>query len=994
MNKSYRKLVLRGIRKSITRFLSILGIVALGVGFLCGLLATMPDMKKSADAFYDGANTYDIQIQGTMGITKKDIAYLKDLNYIQQVEGVYTVDLLMRKSEEESYTTRLLVRDFDDKGVINGTELLSGRYPTSADECVIAVVNPYTSTHELGEVLILDKKNEDYKDLRKKLKYKKFKVVGTVRSPSYISSHGEISGVGDGRISLGMYIMEEAYPEKDYYTAAFVTVTEKEGLSSFGDEYKDRVAEAEKKLKTVGKKRSKIRTDEIIDKAQRKLDKAKREYDDGKAEAEAELADASAKLQDAEDEIKSGREQIAEARDTLNQKEAELLEQERALDEAEPQIQQLRQMIQMQQMQQVPTVSEPVDPRIIAQIEEYDQGVLAIAAGKEQIAAARATLNEKEEELVRGERTLAENRATYEREKAKADKELADGAEKIAKAEEKIKDIKAAKWILTDRSDNVGIYNFELDVEKIGAVALVFPLFFFLIAALVALTTMTRMIEEERGQIGTLKSLGYSNGEVLKYYLLYGSLASILGIALGLGVGFILFPKIISSAYGMIYSLPEITVEIIWYIALPVSLVLFAGIMLVTYIACRGELKEKTAALLIPKAPKSGKRILLERITPIWKRLKFTRKVTLRNLFRYKKRFLMTIIGISGCFALLLAGFGIRDSIGDIVNLQYGEINKYDYVMEVSAEEDGESGAIRKDLENKDKVEAYGFFCGDPVTVEGKKKTEKSDLVIPKKGTELSTYFALRERESGEEISFDEDSLVLTEKMADNLDVRPGDKVTFRLNSGREGSAVVTDVAENYVASTVYMSPQIYQDIFSRTPEYNIIYIKSEDKELAEDLLRHDSVTYALSTETVKKNFQDSVKSIDYIILVLIITAGVLAIIVLYNLTNVNIRERIKELATIKVLGFYEKEVADYIFRETNILSGFGILTGIPVGLILHRFIMKTIEVEQIMFGRYIYWESYLYAAGLTILFTILVNLIMRRSIQKIDMVESMKAND
>ena len=190
MNKSYRKLVLRGIRKSITRFLSILGIVALGVGFLCGLLATMPDMKKSADAFYDGANTYDIQIQGTMGITKKDIAYLKDLNYIQQVEGVYTVDLLMRKSEEESYTTRLLVRDFDDKGVINGTELLSGRYPTSADECVIAVVNPYTSTHELGEVLILDKKNEDYKHLRKKLKYNKFKVVGTVRSPSYISSHG------------------------------------------------------------------------------------------------------------------------------------------------------------------------------------------------------------------------------------------------------------------------------------------------------------------------------------------------------------------------------------------------------------------------------------------------------------------------------------------------------------------------------------------------------------------------------------------------------------------------------------------------------------------------------------------------------------------------------------------------------------------------------------------------------------------------------------
>ncbi len=985
MNKSYRKMARRGIKKSLTRFLSILGIVALGTGFLSGLLATMPDMKDSADAFYDSQNTFDVQIQGTMGVTKSDINYLNTLDYVEDAQGLYTFDLLMKRSDEESFVTRLAARDFKDDKVINGTELLSGRYPKSANECVVSIVNPYTFQMKVGETLIVDPKNKDIKDVKKKLKYEEFKVVGIVRSPLTISIHGDVSNVGDGKVSLGMYVMNEAYLEKDVYTAGVLTVTGKEGISSFDDAYKDRIAQVEKDLKAVGTDRSKIRTDFIVGEAQKKLDDAKKEYEEGKAEADAELASAEAKIRDAENDINNGRQEIADARATLDQNEANLLAQEKTLQDAAPQIEELKQMV---------AAGIPLPPEAVAQIQQYDAGVAAIADGKAQIANGRATLDEKEGELADGERTLADSRATYESEKAKAEAELADAAKKIADGEEDIKDIKAAKWVLTDRSDNMGMHNFELDVEKIGAIAIVFPFFFFLIAALVALTTMTRMIEEERGQIGTLKSLGYSNREILSYYLMYGFMASFLGVLIGLSVGFVLFPKVISNAYSMMYSFPEIETKVIWTIAIPVSLIIILGILLVSYLACRSELKEKPANLLIPKAPKNGKRILLERITPVWKRLKFTRKVTLRNLFRYKKRFLMTIIGIGGCFALLLAGFGVRDSVSDIVNLQYGEINRYDYIMEVAEEKDAAGGEIKAVLDDKKMADVYGYFNGDPVTVSNKKATVKANFILPKDEKSLPTFFSLRERKSGADIAFQEDSLVLTEKMAESLDVSVGDEVNLKLNSGREGSAVVTGIAENYVDSSVYITPQIYEQVFSRTPEFNKVYIKSENEKLAEELLSKDNVTYVISAETIMENFRDSVKSIDYVIMVLILTAGALAIIVLYNLTNVNIRERTKELATIKVLGFYEKEVADYIFRETNILSGLGILFGIPVGIVLHQFIMKTIEVEQIMFGRHIYWQSYLYSAGLTIVFTILVNLIMRRSIKSIDMVESMKAND
>ncbi|MEG0662971.1 MAG: FtsX-like permease family protein, partial [Anaerovoracaceae bacterium] len=514
--------------------------------------------------------------------------------------------------------------------------------------------------------------------------------------------------------------------------------------------------------------------------------------------------------------------------------------------------------------------------------------------------------------------------------------------------------------------------------------AKIFPIFFFLVAALVALTTMTRMIEEERGQIGALKSFGYSNFGILKYYLIYSFSASAIGVVLGLGGGFIIFPSVISKAYDMMYNLPPITTKVIWPIALIVGGITIFCIMATAYLACRSELKEKPAALLLPKAPKLGKRILLERITPIWKRIKFTRKVTLRNLFRYKKRFLMTIMGVAGCFALLLTGFGLRDSIGDIVNKQYGEIDRYNYILELN-QEPTETLAVPGE---------YLLLHEVPVSISAKEKSERTTLDVPKDQEKLSDFVFLRERKSHEALSLKDDGVILTEKMSENLQVKVGDQVTIKLADGRKTEMKVSGIAENYVSSYAYINENTYKQAFGDSTSYTRVLIKSDEENLAEKLLKDNDAGYVLSIESIKDSFKDSVKSIDYIVVVLILSAGALAVIVLYNLTNVNICERKKELATIKVLGFFEKEVSAYIFREINILSGIGMVVGIPLGILLHRFVMKTAEVDAVMFGRHIYWQSYLYAAAITIFFTIVVNLIMRRSIRKIDMVESMKAND
>ena len=582
---------------------------------------------------------------------------------------------------------------------------------------------------------------------------------------------------------------------------------------------------------------------------------------------------------------------------------------------------------------------------------------------------------------------------------ADADAMLKRLNDSIAEAQSALDGFGDCRWVVRDRDDSQGYSSVDSNVGKVAALSKIFPVFFFMVALLVALTTMTRLVEENRSQIGTLKALGFTNGQILGEYLMYSLLSSALGCLLGFGVGFRLFPRAISSAYSMMFNMPAVSTPIRPDIVLWVAPVTVLSILLATLWACYSEYKACPAALMQPKAPAAGKRIWLEHLPFIWNHMSFTHKVTSRNLFRYKKRFFMTVIGVAGCSALLLTGFGLHDSINDIVDKQYGEIYKYqlsiltdDYDSAVS---DPELMAILSDSSSVSGWTAVADSTGKAIN--GDRQCTLT-LCIPRTPGEFGDFVALRSRRSGEAIRFPEAGVVLTEKLCEELGVGVGDRVTLENADGEEAATTVAGVTENYIVSYAYLTGETYRTLFGSEPEYTTLLCRFADgadaDRLSSEVMATGHVIYASSSVSLKNTFADSIKSINGVVVVLILAAGLLCAVVLYNLTNVNICERRRELATIRVLGFHKPEVERYIFRETNLLSLIGSLVGLLVGIWLHSFVVRTVEVDMVMFGRNIYPLSFVFAFAISMVFTLLVNCVMRRQIRRVDMVEAMKAND
>lgn len=573
--------------------------------------------------------------------------------------------------------------------------------------------------------------------------------------------------------------------------------------------------------------------------------------------------------------------------------------------------------------------------------------------------------------------------------------ELKRSQEGLQKAMEEASD---GAWFIRTRDDSSGYAGYDSNVGKVAALSKIFPVFFFLVALLVALTTMTRLVEEKRTQTGTLKALGFSNLQILSEYLFYSLLASVLGCVLGFVAGFRLFPWAISSAYGMMYFLPDTATPFRLNIALWIAPVTVVSIISATLWACFDEVRSCPARLMMPKAPAAGKRIWLERLPFVWKRIPFTHKVTFRNLFRYKKRFFMTILGVAGCTALLVTGFGVRDSVNDIVDKQFGEIYRYELTV-LCDKEDAvtEDEELHSFLEDKKTVAAWLPFAQESGKVSANGKSGSVTLTVPQRTEASVDFISLRERKSGKKIAFPEQGTVLTEKLCEELQVGLGDFVTIENADGRRAEVQVASITENYIAAFSYLSPEAYKAAFGKLPDYTTLLCRlaeEADTEITSKVLKSDHVIYARSSVSLKETFSDSIKSINGVVLVLILAAGLLSVVVLYNLNNVNICERRKELSTLRVLGFQERESERYIFRETNVLSLIGSFFGLFVGIWLHSFVVRTVELDQVMFGRNIYPQSYFYALLISVLFTLLVNQIMRRTIRKIDMVEAMKAND
>ncbi len=1063
MKKTMRHNVLIEIAASFSRYIAIFAIVMLGVGFFAGLRSTSAVMKDSADSYFDAQDLMDLHLRSTMGFTADDAAAVRKTSGIRELMATYTDDVLVERETGLKAARIMALPDGSaGNGAINMPKLIQGRLPKKNDECLVDS-NQLRYTPELiGSTITIS--GQTPSSALEMLKNREFTVTGIAESPAYISLDRGTTSVGSGSIAFFLMIPEEGF-NSDYYTDLYAAVEGALELSSYSDAYGDLVGKTEDRLKILADEREDIRYEDIMADAREKLGNSEKALTDARAEADAELAKAREDIDSAVSEIERNEEKLQKfeqellsAKAELAQKEKEFTEQtadsQKRIDSAAAAIVEGKQKIARNQAaldsgyasleafkQQIAALNtagktdeaaalslkaavtekqlkvnaaalDRAKADIAAKDKELEAGKAVLDAGKAKAYAefekARKDITASEDKIEKGRAELAEaksklseGRKEYDAQRVDADKRLQDSQTEIDKGRADVEKIKKPVWYVLDRNTNPGFVGYGADADRINAISEVFPVFFFLVAALVCLTTMTRMVEEQRAQIGTFKALGYGRAAIVSKYLFYAGSATILGSAAGLTLGFLTFPFVIYKAYGILYTLPPAILEFNVRYALISSLLAIASTFAATFWACWNELAEVPAELLRPRAPAPGKRVLLERFPAVWNRLSFLRKVTFRNLFRYKKRFFMTVLGVGGCTALLLTGFGLRDSIMGIVAKQFGGIDIYD--VSISLKDTGTSSrdsALNRELQPLAGDSLYVMPASVDVKANGNKMT--SNLIVPEKAEKLEDFIVFRDRATQEAIPFPQPGkVILSEKLAIKLKVRAGDKISLNSGGLDDKTAIVGSITENYVYNFIYMTAEDYTAAFGKNPEFGQVLVKlsgtpdnseEDEKVLSEKILKMENVSSVNFTAKSRRDFDKTMKSLNSVVILIIICANLLAFVVLYNLTNVNITERLREIATIKVLGFYDNEVSAYVYRENFVLTFIGTLLGLVGGIFLHRFVVQTAEVDIVMFERNIEFMSYVWSALLTLAFTALVNFVMYYRLRGISMVESLKS--
>ena len=631
--------------------------------------------------------------------------------------------------------------------------------------------------------------------------------------------------------------------------------------------------------------------------------------------------------------------------------------------------------------------------------DEYEDGLKDLEEARETLrtetADAEQELADALAELEDGEQEYADGLVEYEDGKAEAEQKIADARKELEQARRDIEAIEDCEWYVLGRNTNAGYVSYSMDADRMGNLASVFPLIFFLVAALVCLTTMTRMVEEERVTIGGLKALGYSRGAIAVKYVGYGFLASAIGSLLGLAVGLTLLPWIICNAWNIIYAVGPVQYGLEPATSTAACLAAVGTVTLSAMGACFSTLTAVPAELMRPKAPPAGKRVVLERIPWLWRRLSFNYKITIRNLFRYQRRFWMTVMGIGGCAALIVTAFGLRGSIFDIMDKQFDEI--YGHTAQigmVNAVTPTELREITDTLDGNALVDGWLLCRSETLSAQTEEYTVDATLMVAADQQALEPLIHLRHRTEDTPVTLPDDGVVLTEKLASLLGVGPGDSIT--LDGDERVEVVVADITEHYIQHYIYMTDAYYESVFGQVPEQNLILADyptddPDAESLERELVGLDGVSSLTRVEDTRNTYGSSLASVDYAVVLIIVCAAALAFVVLYNLTNINITERMRELATLKVLGFYDRELSAYIYRENVILTVFGVGIGMLMGKLLHQWLILTVEIDMLMFGRTLSLPSYLYAVVLTILFSLIVNLAAHRKLKHIDMVESLK---
>lgn len=831
---------------------------------------------------------------------------------------------------------------------------------------------------------LLQQKEQEYEEALAKVEAGEAEISRF--DTGYASLEAGIRQIEQG-IAQGMQALEAARGEYEQGVAALEAARGQ--VAAMEEQLKQEGLSEEEKQALISQieiaKTQISQQEQVLAQAKVALEEQEKQFlEQQKPQAEAQLA----ALKEQKAQLDAQKPEIEESRKALEAARGQLEEQKPQLDKAKAQLQEAKNQIASGEAQLAEAKQQAAKGQ-----QQIDSGWSKIHAGEQEIEKGEA-------EIAENEKKLEDARKAYEEGKAEAEQEIQDGENEIKDAKQKIEDIEDAKWYVNDRSITTDYAGYGDNADRMRAIGEVFPILFFIVAALISLTTMTRMVEEQRTEIGTLKALGYGKMSIAGKYLNYAMTATIGGSIFGVLFGEKIFPYIIITAYKIMYThVPDVVIpyNMKYGIWATVAAVLCTG--LATLLACYKELAAQPAVLMRPPAPKQGKRVFLEYLPFLWKRLGFIWKSTIRNLIRYKKRFFMTVFGIGGCMALMIVGFGLRDSIFSIGTLQYEELQLYDGMIILNTDADEED---RKDLETylEEEKEISAVSKGYLKKTNVKKGNEKKEVYLyaPLDLEKNKDFLVYRDRRTHETYELGEKDAILTEKAAKALGIKKGNKLSVESQDGEFTEITITNICENYMEHYLYLSPELYEEIYGKPVEENNIYFKMKDLDekklgaIGENILEKRAALNVSYTYNMEERLDEMLESLDIVIVVLIISAGLLAFVVLYNLNNINITERKRELATIKVLGFYDNEVSAYVYRENILLTLIGTVAGVLLGSLLHRYVITTVEIDSVMFTRIIENISFVYSALLTFGFSVFVNVVMYFKLKKIDMVESLKS--
>jgi len=1028
MRKALGKITYREIRKSFGRFLAILFIVMLGSGFLTGLKITQPAMLETLNNYSQTNKFFDYEIISTLGLTDDDVQAFSEIEGVEAAEGSISADALFSLPNGTDEVIKL--HSVTDK--TNLLKLREGRMPESPEECVVDAL--YVDASAIGEYLTVSQNNPS--GTLEMLEYRQYKIVGIVNSPTYINFTRGTTALGNGTVSSFIYIPKEGF-SADFYTEMYIRL-ENTGFV-YSDEYDEAIEQYRQTFETLAQERAEIRFTDITGDAKGQYNAALAQYNTGIAEYTAKKQDAVNQINQGEAELKQAETQLAQSRQQLDDGWRQLNEGQAQLDEKKAEFEAQKAQVQPQldsakaqlddgwaqyyaeladynanvekygytlTLMQKATV-DTMKSRLDSAQAEYDSGVAQLNDAQRQLDEAQAVININRMELENAEQQyndgvtkvevgkaeLEQSKTTAYKEFTEAEKQFEAGRLQLADANAQLSQVPEPTVYVLDRYTNTGYTCFENDSGIVDGVAKVFPIFFFMVAALVCTTTMNRMIDEQRTQIGTLKSLGYTKKEIMKGYLLYTGIASGIGSVIGIALGSVIFPKAIWMGYNIMYAFTDISLVCKW----DLYAIVFAAFMFcslaVTWLSCNNELKEVPAELVRPRTPKAGKRILLERIPFIWKRFSFLQKVSARNIFRYKKRMFMMIIGISGCTALLLTAFGVNDSITGLGDYHFENIALYDVAVSFksSMSEEDQNGFLEK---CGDEIEDCAFISMYSVEADIGDAT-KSVYLVGTDETDMSPF--MKFARNGVEFSYPKDGEVLiSDRIADQMGAKIGDTIELQNSNMQTISLKVSGIFYNVMYNYAFVTMETLRNTEGFDSSVNAAFVTiPEGSDIYESSAIISNTGYTMAVN-LSSEIQDlvsrSLQSMNYIVGLIIACAGALAFIVLYNLTNINIGERIREIATIKVLGFREFETASYVYRENMVLTLMGTVVGIPLGIWLLTFVMSNIKIDMVSYIVRLTWVSYAYAIILTIVFAIIVDFVMYFRLNKINMAESLKS--